>query len=72
MDSMEYAVIIEGGQDGFSAYVPDLPGCVAAAATRSSVEKLIREAIALHIGLLRDRGEAVPGPTTSSLQVRIS
>jgi len=45
----EYLVVIEGGGDSWSAYVPDLPGCVSAGVSREEVEQLIREAIALHI-----------------------
>ena len=45
----EYLVVIEGGGDSWSAYVPDLPGCVSAGVSREEVEQLIREAIAFHI-----------------------
>ena len=62
---MRYAVIIERGESGFGAYVPDLPGCVAAARTRARVLKLIHGAIELHIGELRATGESVPQPTSS-------
>jgi predicted RNase H-like HicB family nuclease len=56
----KYAAIIERGGTSFGAYVPDLPGCVAAAETRAEVEKLIAEAIALHIESLREHGNPVP------------
>ncbi|MDH3389040.1 MAG: type II toxin-antitoxin system HicB family antitoxin [Gammaproteobacteria bacterium] len=46
---MKYAVIIEEGENGYGAYVPDLPGCIAAADTREEVKKLIHEAIEFHI-----------------------
>lgn len=53
---MKYAVVIERGPSGFGAYVPDLPGCVAAAATLDEVRRLIREGIAFHLEGLRDIG----------------
>ena len=61
---MIYKAIIERGESSWGAYVPDLPGCVAVAATRERVEQLIREAVDAHIELLRERGEAVPPPST--------
>jgi len=62
---MRYAVIIEKSETGFGAYVPDLPGCVAAAETREEVVKLIQEAIEFHIEGLREDGEPVPEPASS-------
>jgi predicted RNase H-like HicB family nuclease len=59
-----YVVVYEQSPNGCAAYVPDLPGCIAAGDTRAEVEQLIREAIALHIELLRERGEPVPEPGT--------
>jgi predicted RNase H-like HicB family nuclease len=64
-----YAVIIEGGGDSYSAYVPDLPGCVAAGTSVAEVEKLIREAIQLHIELLQESGEPVPPPTAAGTTI---
>lgn len=63
---MRYLVIYEPSEDGFGAYVPDLPGCVAVGDTRQEVEQLIREAIALHVADLRATGQSVPLPTTQS------
>jgi predicted RNase H-like HicB family nuclease len=57
-----YVVVYERTPSGWSAYVPDLPGCVAAGSSRPEVELLMREAIALHIEFLRGAGEAVPPP----------
>jgi predicted RNase H-like HicB family nuclease len=60
---MRYAVVIERANENYSAYVPDLPGCVATAETIKDVEVEISGAIRLHIeGLLED-GLAVPEPT---------
>ncbi len=63
---MKYLAIIEKGPSSYGAYVPDLPGCVAAAKTLREVRKLIREAIRLHVQDLRERGLKVPKPTTES------
>jgi predicted RNase H-like HicB family nuclease len=62
---MRYAVVIEAGETGFGAYVPDLPGCIAAGATRAEVVRLIQEAIEFHIEGLKAEGEPVPEPTSS-------
>ena len=61
---MRYAIVIEKSPDGYGAYVPDLPGCVALGDTQAEVRQLIREAIELHVQDLRDRGEPVPPATT--------
>ncbi len=61
---MRYAVIIEKGETSYGAYVPDLPGCVAAAETKEEIEKLIREAIGFHIEGLREEGLPVPEPSS--------
>ncbi len=60
----KYAVVIERGETSYGAYVPDLPGCIAVARTRAEVEKLIAEAIALHIESLQEHGDPVPQPSS--------
>jgi predicted RNase H-like HicB family nuclease len=67
----EYAIVIEDAGQNLSAYVPDLPGCVATGTTVEEVTAHVREAIALHIESLRVHGEDVPPPTSrvSSVQV---
>jgi predicted RNase H-like HicB family nuclease len=62
---VRYAVVVEKSETGFGAYVPDLPGCVAAASTRKEVVRLIQTAIEFHIEGLREGGEAVPVPSSS-------
>ena len=62
---MRYAVIIEEGENSFGAYVPDLPGCVAAAETKEELMRLIQEAIDFHIEGLREDGLPVPEPSSS-------
>jgi predicted RNase H-like HicB family nuclease len=64
-----YAVIIEKGPTSYGAYVPDLPGCVAAGETVQEVERLIREAIPFHVEGLLLQGEPVPEPTTQCCYV---
>jgi predicted RNase H-like HicB family nuclease/predicted RNA binding protein YcfA (HicA-like mRNA interferase family) len=66
-----YLVIIEGSGDSYSAYVPDLPGCVAAGDTVQEVEELIGEAIPLHIESLRAHGEPVPEPEARARSVSV-
>jgi predicted RNase H-like HicB family nuclease len=61
---VRYAVVIEQAEGNYSAYVPDLPGCVAAGATPSGVKAEIREAIALHLEGMREDGLAVPAPSS--------
>ena len=68
---MEYLVVVEKGKTSFGAYVPDLPGCVAAGESRRKVRKLIREGIRLHIQAMRQAGEPVPAPTSKSEVVKI-
>jgi predicted RNase H-like HicB family nuclease len=61
---MRYAVVIEKANGNYSAYVPDLPGCVVAGASEGEVESLIREAIEFHVAGLRDDGLPVPAPSS--------
>ena len=59
-----YIAVIEKTDTGYGAYVPDLPGCVAAGETYEEAERLIREAIPFHIEGLRQNGDPVPEPST--------
>ncbi len=69
---MEYLVIIEPAVDGtFSAYVPDLPGCVGCGDSVEEFQGSIEEAIALHTGSLRRHGEPVPSPRASSVMIPV-
>jgi predicted RNase H-like HicB family nuclease/predicted RNA binding protein YcfA (HicA-like mRNA interferase family) len=61
---MRYAVVIEKAEGNYSAYVPDLPGCVAAGSSVADVEREIRDAIRFHIEGLREDGLPVPAPTS--------
>ncbi len=68
---MEYLVVVEKGKSSYGAYVPDLPGCVAAGESRREVLKLIRDAVKLHIEALREAGQPVPEPTSKSDVVKV-
>jgi predicted RNase H-like HicB family nuclease len=63
---MRYLVVVEEGQSSFSAYVPDLPGCVAAGETREEALALIRDAIEFHIEGLREAGQSIPRPSSTA------
>ncbi|MBI2844633.1 MAG: type II toxin-antitoxin system HicB family antitoxin [Armatimonadetes bacterium] len=68
----EYTVIFERGKHSWGAYVPDLPVCAAVAETREEVEKLIREAIELHIEDLRQSGEPIPEPAYFAASITVT
>jgi predicted RNase H-like HicB family nuclease len=59
---MRYAVVIEQGESNYSAYVPDLPGCVAVGDTLEEIEAEIRSAIEFHLEGMREDGTPVPPP----------
>jgi predicted RNase H-like HicB family nuclease len=61
---MEYAIVIEPTSTGFSAYVPDVPGCVAAGESEAEVKTLIREALRFHFTELRRDGAPIPESTS--------
>jgi predicted RNase H-like HicB family nuclease len=68
---IEYAVIYERGEINWSAYVPDLPGCVACGDTLQETEKLIKEAIELCLEVLKEDGKPTPKPSTKVGQVAV-
>jgi predicted RNase H-like HicB family nuclease len=68
---MKYLIVIEQGETGFSAYAPDIPGCIATGSTRDDVEREMKDAIAFHLDGLRAEGMAIPKPSTSSSYVEI-
>jgi predicted RNase H-like HicB family nuclease len=69
---MRYTVVIEKGPTSFGAYVPDLPGCFAAAETRDEVVSLIKEAIEFHVEALREEGMPVPDPHSTAESVEVA
>ncbi len=72
---MRYTAVIEErisrGKRNFSAYVPDVPGCIAAAATREEVERLISEGLVLHLRGLQEDGLPIPEPGTSTITIEV-
>ena len=66
MSLSEYTVVIEEGNGGYGAYVPELPGCVAVADTRTEAVQMIHEAIEFHIEGLREEGMEVPEPRSTA------
>jgi predicted RNase H-like HicB family nuclease len=69
---MKYLIVIEPTDTGFSAFSPDLPGCVSTGSTRAECESSMYEAIEFHLDGLRQEGEAVPSPVTSAAFVEIA
>lgn len=69
---MRYAVVIESAGSNFSAYVPDLPGCVATGATLPETESAIREAIEFHLEGLREDGSPIPPPSSRVEYVEVA
>lgn len=61
---MRYAMIIERGERNYSAYLPDLPGCIATGKTVEEVKRRMREAIELHLRGMREDGLTIPEPTS--------
>ena len=68
---MQYTVIVEKGPTSWGAYVPDLPGCVAAGASREEALRLIRDAVEFHVEGLLQQGEPVPQPNSFSELIEI-
>jgi predicted RNase H-like HicB family nuclease len=69
---MRYAIVIENAGPTFSAYVPDLPGCVATGANVDEVQREIREAIELNLKGMREDGDPIPQPSSSVQYVEIA
>jgi len=69
---MRYAIVIERAENNYSAYVPDLPGCIATGRTREETEREIREAIELHLNGLKEDGLAPPLPTSQVDYVEVA
>lgn len=69
---MRYAVVIEKAENNYSAYAPDLPGCVATGATVEETESQIREAIEFHLEGLRQDGAPIPEPESQVEYVEIA
>ena len=69
---MRYAIVIENADSNYSAYVPDVPGCVATGATVEEAERSIREAIEFHIDGMRKDGTPIPPPSSRVEYVEVA
>ena len=69
---MKYAVVIEKAESNYSAYVPDLPGCIATAATIEATEIAIRNAIEFHLEGLKNDGQSIPEPSSAVEYVEVA
>jgi len=69
---LKYAVVVEKGETSFGAYVPDLPGCIAAAETKEEVLRLIHDAMEFHVEGLREDGQPIPAPSSSIEYVEVA
>lgn len=69
---MQYLIVIEKTETGYSAYSPDLPGCASTGATREEVEQNMREAVEFHLDGLKLEGLEIPQPTSSSAYVEVA
>ncbi len=68
---MKYNVVYERAPHNWSAFVPDLPGCISTGKTRTEVERNIREAIEFHLDGMREDGEPIPEPASYSELVEV-
>ena len=69
---MKYLIIIEPTSTGFSAYSPDLPGCISTGQTWDEVESNMHEAIEFHLEGLREEGYPIPEPSSASAYVEVA
>ena len=69
---MRYLVVVEKGPSSYGAHVPDLPGCIAAGETKEEVLTLIREAIEFHLEGLKQDGQPIPTPASTSALVEVA
>ena len=69
---MKYAVVIENAGSNYSAYVPDLPGCIATGKTIEETENQIREAIQLHLEGMKEDGYSIPTPSSAVEYIEVA
>ncbi len=70
-EQSDYLVVYEKTATGYSAYVPDLPGCISTGPALPEIKKNMQEAIAGHLAVMREFGDAIPQPTTVAERIRI-
>ena len=68
----EFLIVVEKTETGYSAYSPDLPGCVSTGHSPQEIEASMREAIQLHLEGLREEGYDIPDPSTYSAYIRVT
>jgi predicted RNase H-like HicB family nuclease len=68
---MRYGALIEKTKTGFSAFVPDLPGCVATGKTKEQVRRRLQEAVGIHLKSMMESGDAIPEPTSKLEYVEV-
>ncbi|MBI3974065.1 MAG: type II toxin-antitoxin system HicB family antitoxin [Chloroflexi bacterium] len=69
---MRYAIVIEKAENNYSAYAPDVPGCIATGDTLDEVRQMMKEALEFHFEGMREDGEATPEPTTTVDYVEVN
>ena len=68
---MRYVVVVEEGEENWSGYVPDLPGCIATGSSRAEVEQRLREAIPFHLESLALHGDPIPAPGSWTTEIEV-
>ena len=68
---MRYVAIVVNPGNGYSAYLPDLPGCISAADTFEETKRLIQEAVIFHLEGMVEDGDVIPEPTSSAIEVEV-
>ncbi len=68
---MKYLAIIVKSGNGYSAFVPDLPGCIAAGDTHEETDELIRQAVVYHLELMAESGEPIPEPSCTAIEMEV-
>ncbi len=68
---MKYVAILEKGEHNYSAYVPDLPGCISTGDSLEEAKQMIREALKAHINAMRKDGDPLPEPSTRATEVEV-
>lgn len=69
---MKYLIVVEKSKTGFSAYSPDVPGCVATGKTEAETESNMRDAIEFHLDGLKQEGLPIPEPSSKSAYVEVT
>ncbi|WP_428121236.1 type II toxin-antitoxin system HicB family antitoxin [Candidatus Poriferisodalis sp.] len=71
MSTLTYTAIVERGTTGYSAYVPDVPGCIAAGETFEETTKMMQEALTYHLEWMREDDDEIPESISSAIEVEV-